>query len=43
MQKLNAHYRKTSVRKQFGRHGWFFGIVTDVWVQPSGKAWAHVR
>lgn len=31
------------MRKQFGRHGWFFGIVTDVWLKPSGKAWAHVR
>lgn len=73
--KLNEHYRKSSIRKQFGRHGWFFGAcravraccacalfpssvitsprltgtphpagsVTDVWLLPSGKAFAHVR
>lgn len=43
IQRLNAHYRKVSVRKSFGKHGYFFGIVTDVWIMASGKAWAHVR
>lgn len=34
-QKLNAHYRKASVRKQFGKHGWFFGTFYHSYRIPT--------
>ncbi|EWM27864.1 hypothetical protein Naga_100282g2 [Nannochloropsis gaditana] len=39
---INKHYRKLSVRKDFGMHGSFSGHITDCWVAHSGQEYAHV-